>query len=44
MCVCVLFSHTRKFFTSSANLEAGVAAEVVDNGGGGGAAAAVRQM
>ncbi len=43
MCVCLLFSHTHKFFTSSANLEAGVAAEVVDNGGGGGGAA-VRQM
>jgi hypothetical protein len=41
--VSLLFSHTHKFFRSSANLEAGVAAEVVDNGGGGGGAA-VRQM
>ncbi len=45
VCVCLLFSHTHKSFTNSANLEAGVAAEVVDNGGGGGGgAAAVRQM
>jgi len=40
--VSLLFSLTHKSFTNSANLEAGVAAEVVDNGCGG--AVAVRQM
>jgi len=46
VCVCLHFSLSHKSFTSSANLEAAVAAEVVDNsgGGGGGGGGAVRQI
>jgi len=43
--VCVSISlSSHQSFTSSANFEAGVAAEVVGSGGGGGSGGAVRQI
>jgi len=45
LCVCVSISlSSHQSFTSSANFEAGVAAEVVESGGGGGSGGAVRQI